>query len=109
MKLKFPEKALIDRPLMIRVAKENLRNSFERRKKGKRPSTVTLEVGDKVLLRVRHLSNALDKVTKKFFGLNEGLYIIVERIGQNAFVLNNPNDLSVIGTYNRLNLRKYLE
>ena len=65
-------------------------------------------MGDLVLLRVKHLSNALDKVTKKFFHLFEGSFRIDKTIGNNAFVLVDPNNSSEIkGTYNRTNLRKY--
>ena len=67
-----------------------------------------MQIGNLVLLRVKHLSNALDKVTKKFFHLFEGPYVIVKTIGENAFVLEDPKNGNIpVGTYNRANLRKY--
>ena len=79
-----------------------------RRSKNKKISKVILKEGDYVLLRVRHLSNALDKVTKKFFHLFEGPYVINRVIGINAFALCDINDSTKeIGIYNRTNLRKY--
>ena len=69
---------------------------------------MSLKVGDLVLLRVRHFSNAIDKVTKKFFHLFEGPYQIEKEMGQNAFALVNPHDNNADkGVYNRANLRKY--
>ena len=60
------------------------------------------------MLRTRHLSNALDKVIKKFFHLFEGPYEIIRQVGENVFVLADPKDnMRELGTYNRLNLRKY--
>ena len=43
--------------------------NFEKRKKNQKISKIELAIGNRVLLRVRHLSNALDKTTKKFFHL----------------------------------------
>lgn len=107
--VKFPATQARSHEYMITLARENMRKSFEQRKKSQKPgSKVILSVGDKVLLRVRHLSNALDKVIKKFFHLFEGPYEITQRIGENAFILADPKDgMREVGTYNRLNLRKY--
>ena len=71
-------------------------------------SKVELKLGDLVLLRVRHLSNAHDKVTHKFFPLYEGPYKITQIKGKNAFEISQNDDPQrIIGTYNRTNLRKY--
>ena len=72
----FPPKPTIDHKLIITLALENIRKNFENRSKNQKVSSVKLAVGDLVLLRVKHLSNALDKVTKKFFHLFEGPYQI---------------------------------
>ena len=105
--INFPQKRNINHDYIITLARENILKSFERRKKNLKVSTVQLDVGDRVLLRVRHLSNAMDKVTKKFFHLYEGPYIIHKVVGKNAFVLTDANNGNEIGTYNRTNLRKY--
>ena len=69
---------------------------------------MSIAQGDLVLLRAQHLSNALDKVTKTFFHLFEGPFRVARDLGNNAYVLTNPDDSSVEkGIYNRANLRKY--
>ena len=104
--IKFPEKTLVDHKYLITFARKNIESGFVTRTKNQKVSKVILKVGDLVLLRVRHLSNALDRVTKKFFHLFEGPYVISKVIGQNAFLLNDPNDFNKeVGTYNRANLR----
>nr|AKD28118.1 pol polyprotein [Glypta fumiferanae] len=107
--VKFPPTR--DRPHenLVDFARENLKRNFEIRKKGQKSvSRIPLSVGDLVLLRVRHLSSALDKVIQKFFHLFEGPYRIVRCVGANAFALAEPgNEVIEIGIYNRSNLRKY--
>ena len=103
----YPENFNINRDYLITLARENIIKNFDRRKKSQRVSKVELVVGDRVLLRVRHLSNALDRTTKKFFHLYEGPYVLSRKIGNNAFVLTEVSDGREIGTYNRTNLRKY--
>ena len=49
------------------LAKQNMKKHYESRKKNQRFSTIELNEVDRVLLRVRHLSNALDRVTKNSF------------------------------------------
>ena len=105
----YPEKKEIDREYLITFAKENIWKNFERRKKNQKVSKIELAVGDRVLLRVRHLSNALDKTTKKFFHLYEGPYTISKSIGKNAYGLMDSTLGNEIGTYNKMNLRKYVE
>ena len=107
--INFPEKHVIDHDYIITLARENIIKNFNLRKNKQKPSKISLNIGDKVLLRVRHLSNAIDKVTKKFFHLYEGPYTISELKGPNAFVLTDESKQPpiVIGTYSRANLRKY--
>ena len=107
--IKFPNTQARSHQYLITMARENMRRNFENRKKTqKHISRVQLGVGDLVLLRVSHLSNALDRMIKKFFHLFEGPYMIIRVIGENAFVLVDPRDNKrEIGTYNRSNLRKY--
>ena len=101
----FPEKPKVDQKYLITFARENMLKNFKRRQKMQKPSTVKLDVGDLVLLRTRHLSNALDKTTRKFFHLYEGPYNIAKALGKNAYLLKDEND--EVGIYNRKNLRKY--
>lgn len=107
--IKFPTNENRPHEYLITLARENMLKNYERRKSQQKKITrIILEEGDLVLLRVRHLSNALDKVIKKFFHLFEGPYRIQRRIGENAFLLvDKDNHDKEIGVYNRLNLRKY--
>lgn len=104
----FPPNVPINHEYIITLAKENIEKSFAKRSKNQKVSKIALKVGDLVLLRVRHLSKAIDKVTKKFFHLFEGPYLIRSVVGTNAYNLVDPNNNNVEkGTYNRSNLRKY--
>ncbi|XP_058791051.1 uncharacterized protein LOC131664179 [Phymastichus coffea] len=106
--LKFPQSNPINHKYLITFAKKNIEKSHAARAKYQKPSKVVIKEGDLVLLRVRHLSNALDKVTRKFFHLFEGPFKVARDLGRNAYVLVDPNDQSVEkGVYNRANLRKY--
>ena len=106
--IKFPGSREVDHEYMITLARQNMKRHFEARRKGQRVSSIELNVGDKVLLRVKRLSNALDKVTQKFFHLFEGPNVISQCLGPNAFVLvDSRRDDAIVGTYNRANLRKY--
>ena len=108
--IKFPENYKVDHEYLITFARENIIKNFEMRKKQQKISNIELRVNDLVLLRVRHLSNALDKVTKKFFNLYEGPYRISKVVGKNAFVLVDKDDpLKEKVVYNRVNLKKYRE
>ena len=104
----FPDKICLNHNYLLTFAYQNILKGFKKRRKAQRFSKIELAVGDRVLLRVRHLSNALDKTTKKFFHLYEGPDIISSKVGNNAFVLVNVESGRVCGTYNRTNLRKYL-
>ena len=88
----FPEKRRIDQKKMIVLARENILKHFNKRKKGNEFSKVILAVNYLLLLRVRHLSNAPDKVSKKFFHLYEEPYRIIKSIVENAFLLANPSN-----------------
>lgn len=108
--LKFPASKPFDRNVLITFANKNIERSYETRTKRQKPSKVSIKVGDLVLLRVRHLSNALDKVTKKFFHLFEGPFKVKKDLGQNAYLLTEiDNDNAEKGIYNRTNLRKYYQ
>lgn len=107
----FPPSMKISHELKITLAKESLIKHFiERGKQQRGKSDIIYEVGDKVLLKVPHLSSQTDRVTHKFFHLFEGPFKIVKIKGNNAFVLADINDDSKIkGSYNRLSLRRYYQ
>lgn len=107
----YPKNDVPAPEVKIFLARENIKNRYEQRRKQQRSSSsVILNVGDKVLIRVPRLSNALDAVTHKFFHVYEGPYLLTQACGSNAFRvsdINNPTQIK--GTYNRLSLRKYYE
>lgn len=109
--IKFPLPEVETHEARMVLARENLIRSFNKRKKAQKGiSTVKLCIGDLVLLRVPHLSNANDRVVAKFFHLYEGPFRILQTRGTNAFLLGYlDNDKGVKGTFNRLSLRKYHE
>ena len=67
--INFPKNKPVSREYLITLARESMEKNYQYRKKNQKLSRVVLNVGDLVLLRVRHLSNAIDKVTRKFFHL----------------------------------------
>ena len=91
------------------MANENLQHAFEQRlKQQRKASKIQLKIGDLVLLRVPHLSNASQKQIYKFFHIYECPYKIVRKGGNNAYELSEKDDVNMIkGVYNRLNIRKY--
>lgn len=93
----------------VKRANENLQKAYEARCKMQQSvSRVVLNVGDEVLLRVPHLSDALQKQISKFFHIYEGPYKISQKIGENAYKLVMIEDETIEkGTYNQFNLRKY--
>ena len=99
----------INRQVQLHEANVNLSRAFEQRKKSqKNISKVGIALKSLVLLRVPHVSDASKKQCSKFFHLYEGPYRIVRKVGQNAFVLSEPDNSNCIkGTYNRSNLRPY--
>lgn len=107
--IKFPDTIQTDHDTKIMLARQMLEKSFQHRGKyQKSKSSVVLNVGDLVLLRVPFQSSTLNKVTHKFFHIYHGPYEIIKNIGGNAYQLvdvNNPS--KIIGTYNRVSLRKY--
>ena len=92
-------------------ANQNMQKAFERRcKTQKNVSQIKLSIGDLVLLRIPHLSDAIQKQICKFFHIYEGPFRIVGQTGGNAFKLVDCDDSTKVkGIYNRLNTRKYYE
>ena len=84
--INFPENAPISKEYLITLAKKNIEKNFAKRTKNQKASKVALKNGDYILLRVRHMSNAIDKVTKKLFYLFEGPYIISRTVDRKSVV-----------------------
>ena len=91
------------------IAESRMRIFFEYRKRSQKSvSKVSLEIGDLVLLRVPFQSRASDRVTSKFFHLYQGPYRIGKVVGNNAFLLVDPSDPTIVkNVYNRCSLRRY--
>lgn len=65
--------------------------------------------GDLVLLRVPKQSDALKKVTRKFFHIFYGPYKIKIKLGNNSYELVGIEWDRFHGIYNQANLRKYIK
>lgn len=108
--IRFPDTIDSGRTVKICLAKENLQKSFERRAKSqKSPSKLELNEGDLVLLHVPKLSDALKKVTRKFFHIYYGPYRIQRKFDNNAYELVAiDRDKKNMGIHNHVNLKKYV-
>lgn len=71
-------------------ALENLKHKAELRKLENDPAKqYYFKINDKVLVRVVHLSSALNKQIGKFFELCDGPFMISKVIGPNAYLLSH--------------------
>lgn len=93
----------------IFLARDRIQKSFAKRLKGQKASSrIVLKKDDLVLLYVPKQSDALNKVTRKFFHVYYGPYIITRDLEDNSFELANVDDHDqILGIYNRCNLKKY--
>ena len=99
--INFPETHSIMKDAKILLARERIDKSFRRRTKAQKSSSkIVLRKGDLVLLYIPKQSDALKKVTRKFFHLFYGPYIIIKDLGNNSYELGNIDD--------QANLRKYI-
>lgn len=107
--ISFPQSQLLSRDAKILLARERIDKAHKcRLKQQKTKSKITLKEGDLVLLGVPKQSDALKKVTRKFFHLYYGPYRIIKDFQNNAFQLSQVDDESqIIGTYNQVNLKRY--
>lgn len=78
------------------------------RQRGRRASTYTFRPGDRVLLRVPHVSSPREKLYAKFFLLFQGPYVVSGIPHPNVAALENRQGQH-IGNYNFYNLRPYVE
>lgn len=66
--IKYPESRQMPLSTKIQIALVNLKENAERRKRNQKSiSKIELKVGDLVLLRVPHISKAIDNTIKNFF------------------------------------------
>ena len=88
----FPrlQKEAVAREVQLRVANECLQKAFEQScATPKSVSKVKLDVAN-VILRVLHLSNAMQNKIHKFYHVYEGPYKITRTSDSNAFELSIP-------------------
>lgn len=108
--IKHPGVQPMCRDIQIRKAKENMIKAEEQRSKRKtKPSNVTLNVCDQVLLRIPRQYSAQDGEIDQFFHIFYGQFKVHKIINDNAAQLTDPlhND-KIKGTFNRRDLRKYI-
>lgn len=105
----FPKGDDLSKDAKILLAREKINNNYAKRAKSqKRPSRVILKENDLVLLHIPKQSDALKKITRKFFHIFYGPYRIKKELGNNAYELCDVDDSDRrIGIHNRINLRKY--
>lgn len=107
--IQFPESDHLPQDAKIVLAKERLKKSFDQRAKGQGTSSkVIFQIGDLVLLHVPKQSDALKKLTRKFFHIYFGPYLISKDFNNGSYELVDPeNHERIIGVHNRVNLKKY--
>lgn len=100
----------VNREIQIELAQEKLRVAFEKSSKGQgKESKIELKEGYQVLMRMPHQSIALEKQISNFFYLYEGSFLIVQKVGNNAFILTKINEPNVVhGTYNCYSLKIFI-
>lgn len=109
--LRFPESIQPSGDMKIMIARDRLTKSFERRARSQGPASGALfSERDWVLLRVPKLSDAMARVTMKFFYLFYGPYQVARSFGNNSYELADVNDAHrILGTYNQCHLKKYIK
>lgn len=109
--LNFPELDEPSKELKIMVARDRLNKNFEQRERSKGTASKALFLEwDWVLLRVPKRSDAMAKVTMKFFHLFYGPYQIAQSFENNAYELADVSDVHrILGIYNQCHLKKYIK
>lgn len=109
--ISFPDSAPLSKDAKIMLAEERLRESFEQRSKSQKTiSKVSFNVGDLVLLHIPRQSDAFKKLTRKFFHIYFGPYVISNDFGNNAYELADRDcNNRIIGVYNQVHLKKYIK
>lgn len=91
------------------MAREVQISKAEERKKrhDSKGISTSFDVGSLVLVRTHRQSSAVDKCIQKFYLLYEGPYEVSERKSGNAYVVVDPENKVIRGTYNVIFLRQY--
>lgn len=97
--------------LQLKIIKERLlrKAGLRKQRHDKNSQLHTFKIGDKVLLKTHHLSNAAYGEIKKFFALYDGPYVITDIVSKNAFNIKNPDTNLPVGVYNANLLRPFVE
>ncbi|KAK9759145.1 hypothetical protein QE152_g162 [Popillia japonica] len=107
--IKYPNRTDRLKEEKIILAQERLQKRADRRKNrhDQDIKPVVYNVGDWVLVKNHEYSSALTKEIKKFFHLFTGPYVVLRKMGENAYSLGDPNTREYKTTQNIANLRRY--
>lgn len=105
----FPILKDISHEAKIFLAREKILANYEKRKRAQgRFSTVLFKVGDLVMVDETKQSDAIKKLTHKFFHLFYGPYRISRVFGNNSYEFVNVDDPNVVkGRYIRCSLKRH--
>lgn len=106
----FPESEQLTRDAKVLLAKDRITKAYQMKVKNQKTfSKISIEEGDLVLLHVPKQSDALKKVTRKFFHLYYGPYLVTKNFGNNAFQLSHIDEPNkIVGIYNQMSLKRYI-
>ena len=97
----------IDFESKLQLLEKTTQRKADLRKKNhdKNTNLCSFKVGDRVLIKMHHLSNAAYGETKKFFCLFDGPYVISAAKGRGVFKVKDPDTDQLVGVYNTALLR----
>lgn len=104
-----PDKVLepIERKLILVNNKLKSKAQMRKERHDKKFKLYEFQIGHKVLVKNFLLSNAALGKIKKFFCLYNGPFVIIDKVGLNAFKVKEIDSDEIIGTYNSTNLKPY--
>lgn len=87
------------------LARDKIQRGFEMRSKNqKTKSGIEIKEKDLVLLKIPKQSDAIKRVTRNFFHLYFGPYIVTRDLGNNSFELRRIDNPEIkIGVHNQVN------
>lgn len=105
----FPFRHPVAQRTKFVMAHEVQMSAAERRKHRhqRQNQPVVYQKGEQVLIKFHRLSSAADRTIHKLFLLYEGPYKIDRQVWKNAYLVKDHTG-HMIGTYNIINLKKYL-
>lgn len=104
-----PDESDYDKKLFIANEVQISKADARKKRHARNLNPTMFEIGDLVLVRVRKLSNLVEKKIAKFFLLYDGPFRVKGIKKQNAYELVNPVDNSPKGTHSVIHLKKYNE